>query len=623
MIEMALSHTTDEQGINSAMMLGGSCARQAFHLARFVIRHNKKKEAAAHETERENPLLSDACSAYRGGYTSTDSPEVDTLLRDLSGSDELVNATADKPFFWLGDKSDLSYFWKKTGRDTNVMLPRSTIDEIPDEALRSRVLSNITQARIEGSVVPVGDVYFLTDEGRKKILKPDFIKNRLVKECEFLGIATNGLEDIREQKQNDYIDKRLEELGLTGHFDGRDRVTINKETLLIDDTADDVARFVVPGTSRQKQVDIPKTDLVELDEKSYAAFLRKDAEYMVNGKPMPEAELFAYFHNKNKRGQQITTTYERAEQCVADEEAEAARGIKPGDQVHVIQHDGTEAPQYTVDRMWSTTEGNHVHLRAMEEGRNDLLLPESALGHIMFHDQQTAMEHAEIAPEDVERYSRVVSEQMEQTRIEAFLVPASNVEMVDGAVVIHPKDAPWESVTFRGNEAQMQPDGSAIVNLRPNASYTVKSGDVSYQVSEQGVQQLLKDVSKPVSKSAQKAAQKTAETAGRAAEKAAEATAVAADTTAKVAEATTGGTAAPVMEAVQPVTDTVSSTAKLASGQGEAATDTMQTVASTTTDVASKVTPAAQSAKLLVDVVAQAQKLNEAMNQSQGVSLKL
>lgn len=693
-----ISHVTDDQSINSAMMLSGVGAAMAFKMARFTVIHAYKKHRQNAKPEAADPLLSDACSAYRGGHVSSEDPEAQTLLRDLSGGDELIDATAEKPFFWLGDKSDLSYFWKKTERDTEVMLPRSVIDEIPDEALRKRVLSNITQARIEGTVLPIGDAYFLTDEGRKRILKPDFIRSRLVKECEFLGIATNGLEEIREQKQNDYIDKRLEELGLTGHFDGRDRITLNKKTLLVDAGADDVVRFFVPGTSREKQVDIPKTDLIELDEKSYAAFLRKDAAYMVNGEPMPEAELFLYFNDKNKKKQQITSTVERAEKSVQIEEAtKRSIAIQPGEQVYVLQNDGTEAgarsdplaliraactpdggkcefsdavlesivaeleqlpgdalplpsepdpqvrraaylrrayrdmlaedeikrqsnkrvgrrdaylkgiirkdiaawkqkqsdgsyagyddsdeffkaaleagmkedlieleektfagraeqpiadaqiaaqreswigkqvyilqndgteavakaPAYTVSRIWETPEGKQLHLQAVDPERGDLLLPEETAGRLFFHTEESALEYAATAPEDVRSLSRLVSAQREDTAQAIVLhVSASYVEQKDGEILVHPKDAPQETIVF-SDDAYLKADGSAIVRLQQNASYTVKTGERSYTVSDQGARELLKDVSKPltratVEKTANTAAKVTTEAAAKA-----------------------------------------------------------------------------------------------------------
>ena len=319
MLSFALSHVTDEQGINSAMMLCGEGASGAYRLSKWGIKRawNKRKSRRSTGPEQADPLVSDACSAYRGGYTSTDNPENSTLLRDLSGKTNFPG-NGEKPFFWTGEKDDLSWFWKKTERNTSVILPVETIDEIPDESLRARVRSTMEQARLDGLVDKVSNSYVLTDKGQKEILDPEFIRRRLIKECNLYANTCENLDERRKELENDRIDRKLEELGRTKEFEGCDRITLNKKKLLADDTAENVVRFYVPSTGRKKTVDIPKADLIELDDMTFAAFLRKGQTYFVNGEPISEAELFASFENKNNANL-IRTTVARAEASAAKE----------------------------------------------------------------------------------------------------------------------------------------------------------------------------------------------------------------------------------------------------------------------------------------------------------------
>lgn len=570
MLSFALSHVTNDQEVNSAMMLCGTSAGMAFKASKVAAKfaHKKYKQHSQATAER---LISDACSAYRGGYISTKDPEIKTLLPNMVGIDSAAGAS-ERPFFWLGDRSDLSYFWKKTERDTAVRLTRSAIEEIPDEALRKRVVSTLTQARLEGLVTADGEAYYLTDAGKKKILNPEFIKTRLVKECEYLGVAHEGLAEMKAQMENDRIDKRLAELGRTGEFDGCDRVTINKKTLLIDDTAEDVARFVVPGTKRKKSVDLPKADLIELDADTYAAFLRKDKAYLVNGKPMQEKELFAYFDNKNKREtMRIKTAAERGEKAAMHAEKTQKADLQVGDKAYILRAvDGEpEVHAYTVERISNSPDGNHLYRLHPEDPESvDMLIREQEHGRLFFNDPETAAEYAAIAPEDVIAESTRIEEMYSAK--EYMEIPARNVEQVNGEILVHPKDAPHESIVFSAGAAQMQPDGSAVVQLSSNAFYTVRTGDVSYTVSQQGAQNLLKGVSKPVSEGARVAATNAARTAT--------------NTAVKTVQTTTN-VAAKAMPPVEPIT----ASTKLIMEVANKSIDAASTVAQATTQAASLV----------------------------------
>ena len=536
MIEYAFSHVTDEAGINSAMMLTGAGAHGAYHLAKFCVKHELQKRKAKKTTEADDTLISDACSAYRGGTTTSNDPEIHTLLQDLTGSPDLGNA-GEKPFFWTGERGDLSYFWKKDGQGKPVVLKNETIEGIEDEAVRTGVRSTVAQARMEGLLNRSGDDYFLTDAGKKVILNPTFIKKRLVRECELYGIANENLDEIRKELENDRIDKKLAELGRTGEFEGCDRVTLNKQRLLVDDTAEDVVRFYVPSTARKKTVDIPKEDLIELDEKTFAAFLRKDKQYLVNGEPKPEEDVFRYFENKNKkdrirdaadRGEQAAKTEAAAEETetkaaadilAGDEEIspKAGDGLDTGDPAYVIFPEGpdheAEVVPYTVDHTIDTKDGKHLYLVPEDPTRGDLLLPAEAENHLFFGDGGLAIMQIDLFPEEIAKYAYLLEPQTDVVNQSKLQVPQSHYELTENGFLVHPKDAPWESVLLKAEDVSVQADGSAVLNLHSNATYDVKTGDVSYTVTGRGAEKLLQNVASPVRKVTQKATETVVETA--------------------------------------------------------------------------------------------------------------
>ena len=110
-------NVTEEQSINSAFNLTAQGIRAGIHLHSWL--EKRKNETATKndiETQKqETELRSDACSYYRGGHVeNTNSTELQTLIQDLRGTEF---TRADGNFVFLGDKSDLSYFWKKNEKN--------------------------------------------------------------------------------------------------------------------------------------------------------------------------------------------------------------------------------------------------------------------------------------------------------------------------------------------------------------------------------------------------------------------------------------------------------------------------------------------------------------------------
>ena len=121
---------------------------------------------------------------------SINSAELKTLLDDLRGTEK---ARADGNFFFLGNKSDLSYFWKKTDNKNHSILLREYVDSISDEYIRKGTISALTQAQADGFLSFDGTAYAITEKGKNTIYSPAFIANRLDGEEKFLKKATEIL----------------------------------------------------------------------------------------------------------------------------------------------------------------------------------------------------------------------------------------------------------------------------------------------------------------------------------------------------------------------------------------------------------------------------------------------
>lgn len=183
---MMMSNLSGEQGIDSAINLCTQGAMAAFRFAKWFMKASEAKGA-----NQTGTLISDACSAYRGGFVkNSGNPELNTLLSDLSG---IQIAPSGGNFIFFGDKSDLSYFWKKAAKDQPTVLLKQHIDSIPDEKLRVKVLSEMNKARADGLLAYDGRSFSLTEAGKKAVLKPNFIVSRLKKEAKQLERAAVSL----------------------------------------------------------------------------------------------------------------------------------------------------------------------------------------------------------------------------------------------------------------------------------------------------------------------------------------------------------------------------------------------------------------------------------------------
>ena len=195
-------NVTEEQSINSAFNLTSQGISAGIHFNNWLEKRKKEKtaQAVSETAKKAEELRSDACSYYRGGYVqNANEPQMQELIRDLRGTEF---TRADGNFIFLGDKSDLSYFWKKNEQNENVVLLRSYVDSIEDVSVKRGTISALTQAKEKGFLTFDGEAYALTEKGKTAVLDPGFIANRLRGEEVFFERAWQSM---KENSQKLYV----------------------------------------------------------------------------------------------------------------------------------------------------------------------------------------------------------------------------------------------------------------------------------------------------------------------------------------------------------------------------------------------------------------------------------
>ena len=111
-----MMNVSGEQSIDSALNMTTDGASNGFRFSKWIFKmgwRGTKFGWSHHKGAKHKQLemMSDACSAYRGGCIRKSSKaELADLLNDLSGRDV---ARIGGNFLFLGDRTDLSLFWKR------------------------------------------------------------------------------------------------------------------------------------------------------------------------------------------------------------------------------------------------------------------------------------------------------------------------------------------------------------------------------------------------------------------------------------------------------------------------------------------------------------------------------
>ena len=192
-------NVTEEQSVNGAFNLisqGASAAKSLYSWLE-KRKQNDLKQSELNVEQAKTDIRSDACSYYRGGYVANpNETEFKALENGLRGTEF---TRADGNFVFLGDKSDLSYFWKKNENNESVVLLRSYVDGIEDASVKRGTISALTQAKEKGFLTFDGEAYALTAKGKEAVLDPGFIANRLKAEEVFFEEAWQATKDTSQK----------------------------------------------------------------------------------------------------------------------------------------------------------------------------------------------------------------------------------------------------------------------------------------------------------------------------------------------------------------------------------------------------------------------------------------
>ncbi len=518
---MLMMNVSEEQSVNSALQLAGTSGSAAFRFAKWIYKRSRETAKAA-----GNTLLEDACSVYRGGrYSSAqDQEDLRKLIRNLVGTEDVrLDGTN---FLWTGKKTDLAYFWKKADAHNATPLLETMIADIPDEATKKKVVSVLTEARLNGLLSYNGKAYTLTKRGREAILKTDFVLGRLKDECRTLGIAVNVLEKEHEKKTDDKINAKLKELGIDPEaYNGCDRITLNKDKLLISkNEAAGTYQFFVPGTARREKVTIPAEDVIELDDNTFAAFLRPNRlyRYVKKGAPelAPTEEVKRHFDDKGKvPGKELTGAIEKAEQQAAAETDPLNSHPSVGEK-WVVFETADDPHEYVITAGWKDFDDTvHFNMSSADGSRGELLLPEDSLGEIAFHSEEEGYRYISQNPERYAKDSHILSYQT-QKEPTVHLIPKDAWQEEDAVYLIGNLKGRGRDGTLMipKEEGIPQADGSLSVSLQ-RQNYAIKTGEYARPVSRGGADHFLqsRQLTKPVPQTVRKAAEKTAEAAATAA----------------------------------------------------------------------------------------------------------
>lgn len=485
-------HLSDEQAVNSTMMMVGGFGRGAFRLARWISRHQPRGLAPGEEA---GSLLKDALSVYRGGEAVEGRRgPLQELIRDLSGTEDI---SAGQDFVFTGSRGDLSYFWRRSGKSP-VFMPAGALSSIPDPELKTKTLSVLAEGVLKGELTretwPEG--WSITVKGEREILKMPFVKERLKEELHFSQAALAGLEEKEGAIRMDRIDQALKTAGIDpARYAGCGRATLNKNSLFIGEQKDGML-FYIPGTGRREQMLVPKSDLLKLDQKTYAVFFSPEKDYFLKDaqggiKALKGKLLFKRFDNKSSAQtlSELKTLMDKPEDLIG-----AIDPSRAGEK-WILTDQGLKEHLFTAKGEGKTPGGGEVIILD-GKGGGDLLLPKEAIGAVAVPEQRGEEYLKTRNPEEIAGFwekNPALSAQLEN-RGELIIRPEAFEEKAD-CFVIGPRDTKgFMRVSVSKGDCRILENGSLAVELKEETGALLKAGSYSQSVTREGAQSILKSL---------------------------------------------------------------------------------------------------------------------------------
>ncbi len=479
---------TEEQSINSTLMLCTQGVEKSLQIARWL---KERKQAA------DTKIMKDICSVYRGGEVSAkSSADVQNLKNELN---KLGGMNDEMPFFFHGNKSDLSYFWRiENGKNT--ILPTKELDTL-DPKLKKDVIRAFTVAEHEGLLYNSGEAYAITEKGQKVIYDSEFVTRRLEADERFFKRATTAIEDICSMYRGG-------EISIKGSADVRNlKNELSKlggmtkaKPFFFYGNKSDLSYFW--RIENGKNTILPTKELNSLDPKLKKDVIRAFTVAEHEGLLYNSGEAYAITEKGQKliydpefvarRFEAEERFFKRAATAIEDLEVPGLDGIKTNDTLYVFEN-GRTADTYKLEGV--TVDNNGVmFLNLHSEQNGNLVLPSEAVGEIVFKDPTKGREYLDEHHEGIEKWQDLISDQRKASASELEPVIEEytrKIEETEGSYLISVGQNDYEKLELPKTAVEKLEGGSIKATIVTDRDYNVYSGKEKYTVDGEGAHELL------------------------------------------------------------------------------------------------------------------------------------
>jgi len=277
-------HISGDENVDTSINITSEGSRGLYQLVKFILKHVPKTEEKA-----VNKIVEESLSLYRGGaYDTTMGPQLEGFLENLTGLDDITNI----PFEFQGNRTDLSYFWRKDENENRPTLSKEIIEKIPDDNIRRKVEQTMAKCYVDGFLDynSTTHSYTITAKGIDSIYKSDFVSSRIERETT----------DILKAEEKLEAESRMAERG----FSGCNRITIDVKSLGAVETQNGLFSRV-PNTKGKLYVELPKDEFFYVNEKTVEAYINQGGSYTLldkNSTPqkiVSGEELSKFYEIKN------------------------------------------------------------------------------------------------------------------------------------------------------------------------------------------------------------------------------------------------------------------------------------------------------------------------------------
>jgi len=380
--------------------------------------------------------------------------------------------------------------------------------------LRKNVISVMTQAKADGLLSYDGTAYALTEKGKKAILNPTFVSNRLAAEEAYLQSAAdvlkaeaeklNGeelLSDACSKYRGGFVSKESAELEpLIENLKGVELPRASGEFHFTGGRGD--LSYFWQKNGDNSFVNMPKSMIDGIkDESLRANVVSTMTQARLEGLVTDEGDFYSLTEAGNKAIHNPKFVADRLHKEALNE-AKGLDGLNKGDKLFVFTK-GTEAHEFSVIGGVVDGEGlTYIKLLSNEQG--ELMLPKEAIGNIAFEDKEAGEAYVKANPEKAAEYQELIETQKKELiTTEEY---TRSIEETEDAYLINVGENSYEKLEIPKADAEMLEDGSVKATIYGDKKYNLHSGDVKSELDGHGAKELLDKGGKTVKATSEAAA---------------------------------------------------------------------------------------------------------------------